>query len=162
MHPRLFHGIEYLEQRYLSTIGTDATPGQTQMPMASWHRKIAIWQKYTRLQHQVTRAAGVPMYFFLQPNQYLAGSKPMSDQERAMAINPRIAEARDTQMTLLRQAAAELRAERVPMFDLTQIYRGTTEPVYRDACCHVADLGNKIMAEQIVATIERDAGANGR
>jgi hypothetical protein len=50
----------------------------------------------------------------------------------------------------------------VPIFDLTQIYQGTLEPVYRDACCHLVDLGNEIMAEQILGTIQRDAGGNGR
>ncbi len=162
VHPQLNSGIEALEQRYLRTIGVAAAVGQPPTAMASWQRKIKIWKKYTRLQHQVAQAAGVPAYFFLQPNQYLKGSKPLSAQERAIVINPEIAEPRDAQMTLLREAALQMRAERLPVFDLTQIYRTTEARVYRDACCHLLDLGNQIMGEQIIATIEQDAVANGR
>jgi hypothetical protein len=119
----------------------------------SWQRKIDIWRKYTRLQHQVAQATGVAAYFFLQPNRYLKGSKPFSDKKRAIAIRSEISEVRHAEMTLLREAALDMRAQRLPVFDLTQIYRQTLEPVYRDACCHVVELGNEIMAEQIVATI---------
>jgi hypothetical protein len=162
VHPQLNSGIEALEQHYLKTIGADAALGQQPMQMASWQRKIKIWRKYTRLQHQVAQAAGVAAYFFLQPNQYLKGSKPLSEQERAIVIDPEIAEVRDAQMTLLRAAALEMRAERLPVFDLTQIYRSTDAPVYRDACCHLLELGNQIMGEQIIATIKQAAAANGR
>jgi hypothetical protein len=162
LNPPLYRGINKLEQRYLEKIGVDSALGQQKAQISSWHRKIKIWQKYTRLQYHIEQARGIPAYFFLQPNQYLKDSKAFSDEERTIAINPEIAEVRNAQMTLLREAAVELRAERLPIFDLTQIYRSTVEPVYRDACCHLLDLGNKIMAEQIIADIKQDAAANGR
>ena len=53
MHPQLYRGINQLEQRYLESIGADLVLEQEQMQEDSWRRKIDIWRKYTRLQHQV-------------------------------------------------------------------------------------------------------------
>ena len=155
VQPLLYQGIRELEERYLAAIGAGEAAGLDQA--ASWRRKIEIWKKYTRLQKQVTRSAGVLSFFFLQPNQYLKGAKPLSQEEWSIAINPERIEAGNTEMKLLQAAAQDMRTEGLPVYDLTGIFRDNTATVYEDACCHLNELGNQIMAEEILGIIQRDA-----
>ena len=46
--------------------------------------------------------------------------------------------------------AALLRAEGLPVFDLTNIFKGEKKTVYRDICCHMNDLGHKYMEDKIL------------
>jgi hypothetical protein len=115
---------------------------------------IAIWKKYTTLEDDLVRKrTGKLVFFFLQPNQYLKGSKPFSDEEKKLAIDPLRVEATNETMGLLKAAAQELRKRGVPMHDLTGIFSSTVEPVYRDNCCHLNDLGNQIMTGAVVSSI---------
>ena len=155
-HQGLYSAINGAENRYLSTVGITNLNIHEQGWMTSKERRMAIWHKYTRLEEEVARGSGVRSYFFLQPNQYLWGTKTLSDEERAVAIIQDVAEERLMVMKLARDAVKVMQAEGLPMFDLTEIYREIEEPVYKDACCHLNDLGNQIMAERVVATIEAD------
>ena len=52
-------------------------------------KRIEIWKKYASLENNlVGKVAGKPVFFFLQPNQYLKNSKPFSEQEKQIAIDP--------------------------------------------------------------------------
>jgi hypothetical protein len=153
----LLWGIERLQSRYLAAIGIQAPQSQDERWAVSKSRQIEIWKKYIRLQLQVERTGGVPAYFFLQPNQYLMHSKPLSVEERATAINPEGADIRDAQMRLLRGAARDLASEGVPVFDLTGIFHETPATMYKDACCHLNELGNQIMAQHVVSIIAEQA-----
>jgi hypothetical protein len=156
----LYWGIQRLERRYLAAIGTKAPQGQDERWAASKSRQIQIWKKYIRLQRQVESTRGVPAYFFLQPNQYLKGSKPLSLEERATAINSEVADIRDAQIRLLRGAAQDLTSEGVPVFDLTGLFHETPAAVYVDACCHMNERGNQIMARHIVSVLAERAMTN--
>jgi hypothetical protein len=153
----LYWGIQGLGQRYLSAIGVNPPQGQDERWAASKARQIEIWKKYIRLQLQVERTGGIPAYFFLQPNQYLKNSKPLSVDERATAINAEVADIADAQIRLLRGAAQDLASEGVPMFDLTGMFHETPATVYVDACCHMNDRGNQMMAQHIVSVIAKQA-----
>jgi hypothetical protein len=153
----LYWGIERLEKRYLAAIGIKAPQGQDERWAASKSRQIEIWKKYIRLQLQVERSRGLPAYFFVQPNQYLQNSKPLSVEERATAINSDVADINHAQISLLRRAAQDLASEGVPVFDLTGIFHETPATVYVDACCHMNELGNQIMAQHMVSVIAEQA-----
>jgi hypothetical protein len=117
-------------------------------------KRIAIWKEYTILEDDMVRKrTGKPTFFFLQPNQYLKHSKPFSEQEKLGAVDPSRMEITHEMMILLKSAALDLRRSEVPIFDLTGIFSNTIETVYKDACCHLNDLGNKIMADAIVSSI---------
>jgi hypothetical protein len=161
VEPVLSQAIRGLESRYLAALGV-STSKHDQNPAASRGRKLKIWKKYTRLQEAVMRLSGVSAYFFLQPNQYLKDAKPLLKEERSIAINPDRIESGNAEMKLLQSAAQDMRAEGLPVYDLTGIFRGTAKTVYEDACCHLNELGNRIMAEEILATIQREAMANDR
>jgi hypothetical protein len=118
------------------------------------NKRIAIWKRYTILEDDLVRKrSGKPVFFYLQPNQYLKDSKPFSEQEKQIAIDPSLAETYHGIMVSLKSAAGELRSSGIPISDLTAIFSRTNETVYKDACCHVNDLGNQMMAEAIVSSI---------
>jgi hypothetical protein len=117
-------------------------------------KRIPIWKKYTILEDDfVRKLKGKPVFFFLQPNQYLKNSKPFSEQEKQKAFDPVWHESNQEMMVLLKAAAQDLRRSGVPVVDLTGIFSETKETVYQDDCCHVNDLGNEIMVDAIVSSI---------
>ena len=64
-------------------------------------------------------------------------------------------------MTLLKAAVQDLHRSGVPSVDLTGIFASTNDTVYKDDCCHLNALGNRIMADAIVSNVmaRHSAGA---
>lgn len=112
------------------------------------------YERYTRYQHQVTAANGVHPYFFLQPNQYVAGSKKtFSEYERAHALNHGEGAEIGARYARFRARIPTLRASGVAAFDLTMMFADVEETIYADSCCHVNDRGNELIAARIADTI---------
>ena len=118
---------------------------------------VALWQRSSRLLDGLARANGTRYYHFLQPNQYVPESKPMTTDERATAVKAtRYAGLVHTGYPMLQRAGRELRAEGVRFVDLTGAFAGHVEPIYIDACCHVSPHGNAIVADLVFDAIRRD------
>ena len=120
----------------------------------------ALWARSSLQMHQLAVARGAEFRHFLQPNQYVAGSKPFSDEERARAIRPGGDRARwvGEGYPRLQREGERLREQGVAFHDLTGVYAGVEETVYSDACCHVNRRGNRLLAEAIVRTLADDPG----
>ena len=92
-------------------------------------------------------------YHFLQPNQYVPGSKPLSAAERKTAYQdahparPFIEQG----YPLLRQAGRRLAGRGVHFHDLSTAFARNGETFYYDSCCHV----NRAGAEALAAPIAR-------
>ena len=85
-------------------------------------KRIAIWEKYTILEDDlVRRRRGKSVFFFLQPNQYLKNSKPFSEQEKQVAVDPSRVESIHERMILLK-AAAQDRAVRMSQCLILLVY----------------------------------------
>ena len=113
----------------------------------------SYYGKYTRLQHDTLDAAGVRSYFFLQPNQYAEGSKTFSPEERSNALGYGQAEELSRRYRRLREEVARLRTAGLRAFDLTLAFSDVAETVYIDNCCHVNELGNRVIADRIADAI---------
>ncbi len=151
VHPRLFGSIQFVQSRfYASAVGRELTK---EAALASSPQKLAIWKRFTLLQSRLAEAVGKPALFFVQPNQYLSQSKPLSEEERRRAFNPAMAEVRDLAMRLVRDAVPELRGSGVPIFDMTNAFAGTKETLYQDDCCHFNARGNEILADAVLAIL---------
>ena len=103
---------------------------------------------------------GLPYLHLLQPNQYVTGSKPFGDAERAVAIDPAhpwAGFAREG-YPLLRARGAALAEEGIAFYDLTQIYRDVADPIYRDTCCHVNGRGNRVLARRLAEILDQEIG----
>ena len=116
---------------------------------------ITIWKKYTIFEDDLVRKLrGKPVFFFLQPNQYLKNSKPFSEQEKQVpVVDLSKIETLHEMMVLLKAAAEDLRRSGVPIVDLTALFSQTNETVYQDDCCHLNELGNQIMADAVASDI---------
>ena len=113
----------------------------------------AYYERYTRYQSQLLSDNGVRAYFFLQPNQYVPGSKPFSDEERRTALNMAESEETAERYALLKEKVRDLSAGGIRAFDLTGVFSNVSDTVYVDSCCHVNALGNGVIANAIVESI---------
>jgi hypothetical protein len=117
-----------------------------------------IWSNSSAAIDALCRGEGIRYFHFLQPNQYLPGSKPMDDEEKRTAImadHPyRIGV--ETGYPILQRLGETLRRKGVRFHDLTRLFADRPEHVYRDSCCHLNQLGNEVMAEAIAGAILAD------
>ncbi len=125
---------------------------------------VGLWARSSRLMGGLCRARGIPYFHFLQPNQYVEGSKPMGLEERRVAVVPDhlyAGPARDGYPALI-AAGRELAAAGEAFFDLTQVFVHEPEPLYVDACCHVSREGSRRLAREIAARVQAASQGGGR
>lgn len=115
----------------------------------------ALWARCVRQLDALCRDRGVAFLQALQPNQYVPGSKPFTDEEREQALGRDHTYGRSVPggYAHLRHAGAELAAEGIAFLDLSLIYADVTETIYVDNCCHVNELGNRLMAAPIAEAL---------
>ncbi len=116
-----------------------------------------FWGRSAVMMRQLCAQRGIVFLHFLQPNQYVAGSKPMGEEERRLALRPDGAygAAAAAGYPELQRVGRELNAAGEPFADLTALFRAIAEPVYADDCCHFNDRGNEMLAERIAADLRR-------
>ncbi len=117
---------------------------------------------YLRLYANVARYGSViagadhkPFFHFVQPNQHDRGSKPLSEEERALVtvgwVEPISAAYRK-----LERISGELRAAGVDSTFLGHVFAATTETVYADSCCHFntrgIDMLENAIADHVLAS----------
>ncbi len=121
---------------------------------------IDMWATSSHLMYASAKANNAKYVHFLQPNQYIEGSKPiMSEHEREVAL---IAAHKGGYgnlyrkiYPLLQKKIPWLEQRGVEFHDLSYLYKDVEEIIYRDNCCHVNVLGNYMMVEKIVETIHQ-------
>ncbi|MBK7877122.1 MAG: hypothetical protein IPJ77_15485 [Planctomycetes bacterium] len=144
---------------------------------AALERVIACWREGSISVAGMCRERAIPFLHVLQPTLHDAGSKPLTEEERASATMP------ETWMRSVREHYPRLRAEGralaehgVAFADLSFVFRDFTETTYFDGC-HFKGAGMTLFAERIVAELlhvlpadlprrrgprDRDASASGR
>lgn len=121
---------------------------------------VRLWRRASRQMHDLCAARGIPYHHFLQPNQYVPGSKPLSARERALAyradslFRPLVEEG----YPLLQQAGRELAAEGVAFHDLTALFSDVDDTLYVDDCCHLNPRGNRLLARAVAEVLAADPG----
>lgn len=143
---------------------------QTRGPTTSYPSDAAmyesfatLWQRSSEAMHALCSSLGIEYHHFLQPNQYVAGSKPLSESEQQIAWREdhRYRRGVVEGYPLLIQYGQKLRENNISFSDLTQIFADVEETLYIDDCCHFNIKGNAIMAKTI-ATILTRYRASGR
>ena len=128
----------------------------------------ALWERSSLAMRDLAEGAGLRYYHFLQPNQYLPGSKPLTPQERRLAYDSDHIYRRPVEQgyPALRAAGARLAARGVAFRDLTDLFAGERRTIYLDVCCHLNPLGNDLVAaavaEVILADVQAEEAAPGR
>ncbi len=126
---------------------------------ASYRQLALFWQRASEQMHDLAIGRGIRYYHFLQPNQYLAGSKPMSDEERRIAIQTEgypVGAHAAAAYPLLIEHGRRLVERGVQFKDLTQLFAEIEEPVYIDRCCHLNTVGKRHLIRAVAATIHQD------
>ena len=122
---------------------------------AGTQQLVDVWLRSARSMRALADANGIRLFHFLQPNQHVAGSKPIGPAEAAVAIagGERWAELVAEGYPLLRAGGEQLRAEGEAFHDLTGVFANVSEPLYVDNCCHVGRRGNALIADAIAAVL---------
>jgi len=128
-------------------------------PEAVLAGSVALWRRASRQMHDLCTARGIAYHHFLQPNQYLPGSKPLSAAERSRVYIPESDYARvvPEAYPLLVQAGGELAAEGVSFHDLSGVFSDVEETLYVDSCCHFNRRGNEILAAPVARAMAGQA-----
>jgi hypothetical protein len=123
-----------------------------------------LWAESSFQMNAVARAKGIQYFHFLQPNQYIDGTKPMDAEERRVAIREDHPYATSVRKgyPVLRDLGKDLVRRGVTFVDLTNIYANTREALYRDNCCHVNKAGQIIVIDAIAKTIRANLGSTPR
>ena len=115
-----------------------------------------LWYRGSVALARLAALAGAEYYHFLQPNQYVPGSKPLSPGERESAYAPHgfYKSVVERGYPLLREFHRDLPGQGVNYFDLTAIFADHPETLYRDKCCHLNYRGNELLAAAMVRRLE--------
>lgn len=114
-----------------------------------------VWKTCSLQMHSLCAANNIAYFHFLQPNQYVPGSKPMSRRERDIAFRedhlyrPGVVAG----YPLLIEEGQSLQARGVHFRDLTMIFADNDEALYSDDCCHLTPEGYSMIGERIGETI---------
>ncbi|HNX68295.1 MAG TPA: hypothetical protein PLL75_01010 [Candidatus Omnitrophota bacterium] len=118
----------------------------------------AFWERCSLQMHRICNANGIRYYHFLQPNQYVLGTKPIRDQERRIAINERHVYKKSAEegYPYLSEMGKALSDAGVKFYDLTRVFSDHPEPLYVDDCCHVGNEGVAILVRAMGRNIAKD------
>lgn len=112
---------------------------------------------------ELSRASGIAYFHFLQPNQYVPGSKPISAEEAQKAISGeedyKFRTAVELGYPLLAAAGERLAADGLEFIDLRFMFRDHPEPLYVDTCCHLGLDGNDLLGEEIGRQVGKRLGS---
>ena len=114
------------------------------------------WYRGSVALARLSELAGADYYHFLQPNQYVPDSKPLSAAELASAYAPdkHYKSFIERGYPLLQQLSQALPSQGVHYFDLTGIFAAHPETLYTDTCCHLNTRGNELLAAAMVQRME--------
>jgi uncharacterized protein (DUF924 family) len=125
---------------------------------------VEVWARASLEMEILCTGHGIQYIHFLQPNQYLAGSKTLTAEERRMAYDPDVADTQRvaTAYPMLIERGLDLRTQGVNFVDLTMIFKDEPRTIYRDTCCHLNGLGSRQLARAIAGAIVQHAADTDR
>ena len=107
----------------------------------------AIWARTSNKLNSFLSAKKKEYIHVIQPNQYLVGSKPLSNEELEYAYE------RNYPSEIINDYYSGLKTEMIEsknILDLRYLFEKNEATLYRDACCHLNEKGMAIIAQDIV------------
>ena len=129
-------------------------------PCFSWKLQTEEKDNLQQASYQMgnlCRANQIQYLHILQPNQYVKGSKVLSEWEKTHAYSGPDNLARkavEEGYPFLLEYGKGLTQQDVAFYDLTQIFAGRAETLYRDNSCHYNERGYIILSEHIAQALE--------
>ena len=124
--------------------------------------KARSWEGCNALSAEYAKSIGIPIFFFLQPNQYVKASKVFTEEERKCCLlsDAELSSPSKRGFARLNETYAKfeaqiekLRARGNAAYSLTGVFRDVHEKVYQDNCCHLNFDGSYLMMREIVRRI---------
>ncbi len=121
------------------------------------------WARSSILMHRIASQEGFLYIHVLQPNQYLEGTKPLSDEERRLYLDLEgdYGQTAPLGYAQLLARAPRLREVGVRFHDLTRLFADEPATVYADTCCHFNAHGVDRLATRIGELVAADAAEAG-
>ena len=115
----------------------------------------AVWVRGSVLLDQLARENGMEYYHFLQPNQYVKGSKVLTEEERRLAYSEKaeISQSAIIGYPILIKQGRKLLERNIKFFDATMVFAKEKETVYIDICCHYNERGKEVLAAYMMDKI---------
>ena len=112
---------------------------------------VTQWAAASLQMHRLCEANGIRYLHFLQPNQYVPGSKRLHPAEERIGVTSRPRYGRFVAMgwPYLQEQGEALRHQGVDFVDLTMLFADVEAPIYRDDCCHINERGHRILGEAL-------------
>ena len=110
-----------------------------------------LWEQGSHQLQALAKLYHFSYFHFLQPDQYVTDSKPLSEEELAHAYqpkNPRYAYITDA-YPLLEAGVVRLHATGEDVVSLTRLFKNEHRTVYHDECCHFNELGHQLIVDVI-------------
>lgn len=122
---------------------------------------VASWKRSSQLMYSLSESRGIEYVHVLQPNQYLAGTKTLTDEEKSVAFNEHSPYRSwvERGYPALQVAGEELRQQGVTFVDGTGVFATVSETVYKDDCCHINAVGNAKLATLLVQQLQQPTAA---
>ena len=114
-----------------------------------------VWKRSSLQMANLSIANKIKYFHFLQPNQYFAGSKPLTDFEKEEAFDSSHIYRKPVEdvYPYLITAGREIEQENVYYKDLSMIFAANSETLYADTCCHLNEKGYEIIAKEVARYI---------
>lgn len=115
----------------------------------------AVWVRGSVLLDQLARENNMEYYHFLQPNQYVKGSKVLTAEERRTAYQEKYKTSQSALIgyPILIKQGRKLLERNIKFFDATMVFAKERETVYVDICCHYNERGKEVLAAYIMDKI---------
>jgi hypothetical protein len=115
----------------------------------------AVWERGSVLLDQLARDNSMEYYHFLQPNQYVNGSKVLTAEEKRTAYLERAAISQSALIgyPILIKQGRKLRERNINFFDATLAFANVKETVYLDICCHYNERGKEVLTAYMMDKI---------
>ena len=151
--------IEYAlqnEDRALEGIFALESPCYGKGQRGCWELIVDIWQRSSLSMRAISEQIGAQYLHFVQPNQYVEGSKPMGAREAKISRDERLhwSSGVATGYPLLAEKFDRMRAEGVDLRDLTLLFAETEDVIFIDNCCHLNRRGLDMVAREIASAID--------
>lgn len=130
---------------------------QYNSPQEMYGDLAAVWANCSLQMSKICQANNIVYFHFLQPNQYVANSKIINQDEQKIAIadydHMPYRKPVEEGYSFFRAAGKDLHAKQVNFFDLVNVFSNNCDIIYSDNCCHVNKEGNQILAHVIGKTV---------
>ncbi len=132
----------------------DTTPTDEKGYATSITSYFDLYESSIRAAAAEAASQGKASVHFIQPNQYVPGTKPLSQDEQQLYVtNKYYSTTVSRYYPRLQEMAKRLNQNGLEVYDLSDTFAATGETLYRDDCCHVNAQGNLLLAAAIVKNL---------